>query len=83
MKTINITEKNGAIVSFKTVTSDNDVMIITNTGVVIRLDVDKIPVMSRVTQGVKLINVKDGQMVSSAAIVDKELDNEDNEKDEQ
>ena len=83
VKTINITEKNGAIVSFKTVTSDNDVMIITNTGVVIRLDVDKIPVMSRVTQGVKLINVKDGQMVSSAAIVDKELDNEDNEKDEQ
>ena len=83
VKTINITEKNGAIVSFKTVTSDNDVMIITNTGVVIRLDVDKIPVMSRVTQGVKLINVKDGQMVSSAAIVDKELDNEDNEKEEQ
>ncbi len=83
VKTINITEKNGAIVSFKTVTNDNDVMIITNTGVVIRLDVDKIPVMSRVTQGVKLINVKDGQMVSSAAIVDKELDNEDDEKDEQ
>ena len=83
VKTINITEKNGAIVSFKTVTNENDVMIITNTGVVIRLDVDKIPVMSRVTQGVKLINVKDGQIVSSAAIVDKELDNEDNENDEQ
>ncbi len=83
VKTINITEKNGAIVSFKTVTNDNDVMIITNTGVVIRLDVEKIPVMSRVTQGVKLINVKDGQVVSSAAIVDKELDDEDNENDEQ
>ena len=83
VKTINITEKNGAIVSFKTVTNDNDVMIITNTGVVIRLDVEKIPVMSRVTQGVKLINVKEGQVVSSAAIVDKELDDEDNENDEQ
>ncbi len=83
VKTINITEKNGAIVSFKTVTNDNDVMIITNTGVVIRLDVEKIPVMSRVTQGVKLINVKDGQVVSSAAIVDKELDNEDNKNNEQ
>ncbi len=83
VKTINITEKNGAIVSFKTVTNDNDVMIITNTGVVIRLDVEKIPVMSRVTQGVKLINVKDGQVVSSAAIVDKELNNEDSENNEQ
>ena len=77
VKTINITDKNGSIVSFKTVTKDNDVMIITNTGVVIRLDVEKIPVMSRVTQGVRLINVKDGQVVSSAAIVDKELEEND------
>ena len=77
VKTLNVTEKNGMIVAFKTVSPDKDLMIVTNTGVIIRLDINKIPVMSRVTQGVKLINVKDDQTVSSAAIVDREdeLDN--------
>ena len=72
VKTINVTEKNGIIVSFKTVTEDKDLIIITDTGMIIRLSVDKISTMSRVTQGVKLINLKEGTRVSSTAIVDKE-----------
>lgn len=72
VKTISITNKNGSIVSFKTVTDDKDLIIITNTGMIIRLAVDKISRMSRVTQGVKLINLKDDTRVSSTAIVDRE-----------
>ena len=72
VKTISITNKNGSIISFKTVTDDKDLIIITNTGMIIRLAVDKISRMSRVTQGVKLINLKDDTKVSSTAIVDRE-----------
>ena len=72
VKTINITEKNGSIVSFKTVTDDQDLIIITDTGMIIRLAVDKISRMSRVTQGVRLINLKDDTKVSGTAIVDKD-----------
>lgn len=75
VKTINITEKNGIIVSFKTVTDDKDLIIITDSGMIIRLSIDKISTMSRVTQGVKLINLKDGNKVSSTAIVDREENN--------
>ena len=78
VKTINITEKNGSIVSFKTVDNDKDLMIITNEGVIIRLDVNQISTMSRVTQGVRLINLRENQVVSSTAIIDKE-ENEDEE----
>ena len=59
VKTVNITEKNGSIVSFKTVDDSKDLMIITDSGIIIRLAVDKISTMSRVTQGVKLINLKE------------------------
>ena len=76
VKTINITEKNGSIVSFKTVDNDKDLMIITNEGVIIRLDVNQISTMSRVTQGVRLINLRENQIVSSTAVIDKE-ENED------
>ena len=70
VKTLNITDKNGVITSFKTVTDDNDLIIITNEGIIIRLAVDKISEMSRVTQGVRLINLREGQKVSSISIVD-------------
>lgn len=76
VKTINITEKNGAIVSFKTVNNDKDLMIITNEGVIIRLDVNQISTMSRVTQGVRLINLRENQIVSSTAIIDKEKEDD-------
>lgn len=71
VKTLNITDKNGSIVAFKTVNNNSDLMIITNDGIVIRLDIDKISTMSRVTQGVKLINIRKNQCVSSIAVVDK------------
>ena len=79
VKTLNITDKNGSIVSFKTVTNDNDLMIITDTGIIIRLDVEKISQMSRVTQGVRLINLKGEQKVSSISIVDKTNEEEETE----
>ena len=81
VKTVNITDKNGPIVSFKTVDNNKDLMIITDSGIVIRISVDKISTMSRVTQGVKLINLKENSVVSSTAIVDKEenIEEENNE----
>ena len=85
VKTLNITEKNGSIVSFKTVDDSKDLMIITDSGIIIRLAVDKISTMSRVTQGVKLINLKEDSVVSSTSIVDREedfnqnIENENNE----
>ena len=70
VKTLNITEKNGSITAFKTVDNKKDIIIVTNEGIIIRLAVDKISLMSRVTQGVKLINLREGQKVSSISIVD-------------
>lgn len=78
VKTVNITEKNGSIVSFKTVDDSKDIMIITDSGIIIRLAVDKISTMSRVTQGVKLINLKEDSIVSSTSIVDREEVSDDN-----
>ena len=72
VKAMNITEKNGNIVGFKLVESDKDLIIITNLGVVIRLDIDKISNLGRVTQGVRLINLKENNTVSSISIVEKE-----------
>ena len=72
VKTLNVTEKNGCIKAFKTVDEDKDILIITNTGMIIRLAVDNISTMSRVTQGVKLINLKENQYVSSISVIDKE-----------
>ena len=72
VKALNITEKNGNIVSFKTVHSDEDLMIITNNGIVIRLPLEQVSSTGRVAQGVKLINLKEEQKVSTIAIVEKE-----------
>ena len=73
VKTVNITEKTGDIVSFEVIPSDieKDIMIVTNEGIIIRIDASQISTMSRVTQGVKLINLKDSQFVSSVAVIDK------------
>ena len=75
VKTLNITEKNGTIVSFKTITDDKDLMIITTQGIVIRISADKVSKMSRVTQGVRLMNLRDGQKVSTVSVVDKDENN--------
>ena len=72
VKTLNITDKNGTIVSFKTVTDDNDLMIITDQGILIRISADKVSRMSRVTQGVRLMNLREGQKVATVSVVSKE-----------
>ena len=72
VKTLNITEKNGTIVAFKTVTTDQDLMIITDQGIVIRISLDNISRMSRVTQGVRLMNLREGQKVATVSVVDKD-----------
>ena len=79
VKTLNITEKNGTINSFRVVPADKDLIIVTNEGIIIRLDINSISTMSRVTQGVKLINLRDGQKVSSISVVDKEENNDNQE----
>ena len=72
VKALNVTAKNGNIVSFKTVSDNEDLMIITNNGIVIRLPLEQVSSTGRVAQGVKLINLKDEQIVSTIAIVEKE-----------
>ena len=79
VKTLNITEKNGKIVSFKSTNNNEDLMIITNNGIIIRLDVNAISQMGRVTQGVKLINLKDDNKVASISLVEKEEVEEESE----
>lgn len=72
VKTLNITDKNGTIVAFKTVTEDKDLMIITDQGIVIRISLEKVSKMSRVTQGIRLMNLRENQKVSTVSIVEKE-----------
>ncbi len=71
VKTLSITEKNGIIVGFKSVYNDCDLMIITNSGIIIRLEMLSISTMGRVTQGVRLINLKENSSVSSISVVTK------------
>ncbi|MBQ7141382.1 MAG: DNA gyrase subunit A [Bacilli bacterium] len=75
VKALNITEKNGTIVSFKTVSGDEDIMIITDSGIIIRLSLSQISTMGRVTQGVRLINLKDEQKVSTIAKISSSEEN--------
>ncbi len=72
VKALNITEKNGNIASIKKVKDDNDLMIITNQGIIIRLPLDQVSQLGRVTQGTRLINLKENQKVSSVSLILKE-----------
>ncbi len=72
LKTCNITDKNGHVVSVKAATGEEDVMLITASGIIIRMDVDSISTMGRNTQGVKLIRLDDNVSVSTVALVEKE-----------
>ena len=71
VKALNITEKNGIIASFNIIDDNKDVIIITDEGMVIRIDTSTISQLGRGTQGVKLINLKDNQKVTSASVVEK------------
>jgi len=72
VKALNVTEKNGNIVSFKMVNGTEDLMIITDSGIIIRLPLSQVSSTGRVAQGVKLINLKDNQKVSTIAIIEHE-----------
>ncbi|MBY9082164.1 DNA gyrase subunit A [Paenibacillus sp. HN-1] len=71
IKTINLTEKNGRVVSLKVVKQEEDLMIITTGGTLIRMSMDGISTMGRYAQGVKLINTRDDDSVSTVCRTDK------------
>lgn len=79
IKTCNVSDKNGELVSVQTVTGEEDLMVITANGVIIRMDVGQISRLGRNTMGVKLIRLEDGpdQYVSTVAKVEKEPESED------
>ena len=79
VKALNITEKNGRLVTFKLIEEEQDLMIITNSGMIIRLPLNQISQLGRVTQGVRLINLKENQVVSTISIVNKEEESSEEE----
>jgi len=82
VKALNVTEKNGNIVSFKILNGDEDLMIVTNNGIIIRISSEQVSSTGRVAQGVKLINLKDEQKVSTVATIKKEESEENIEESE-
>ncbi|MBN2806486.1 MAG: DNA gyrase subunit A [Prolixibacteraceae bacterium] len=74
VKTINITEKTGALVALKSVTDNDDLMIITESGMTIRMAVDSVRLMGRAAQGVRLINLKDSDTIASVTRVGRSED---------
>lgn len=83
IKTIQITDKNGPMAAVKTVTGEEDIMLITDNGMLIRMDVADISVIGRSTQGVRLIRLSDGEHVATVAKVEKEAPEEELEADEE
>ncbi len=71
VKTMKITQKTGPLVAIKKVTDEKDLMIINKSGLTIRLAVSDLRVMGRATQGVRLINLKEGETVAAVAVVPK------------
>ena len=69
VKTINITDKTGSLVSIQAVTDDNDLMIINRSGVTIRTEVKQIRLAGRATQGVRIINLREGDAIASVMAV--------------
>jgi DNA gyrase subunit A len=77
VKTLNITEKNGALAKLRSVSGDEDVIITTTKGTIIRLPIEQISVSKRATQGVRLIKLNEGHKVATIAIVPKQEEEED------
>ena len=71
VKTLNITDKTGKLVALKSVTDENDLMIINKSGITIRVAVSDIRVAGRATQGVKLINLREGDSIAAVCVVNK------------
>ena len=80
VKTINITEKTGKLIAIKSVDDTNDLMIITQNGLAIRLPVSQLRIMGRAAQGVRLINLKDSDIIASVARVINSDDSEEYEE---
>ncbi len=80
VKTLNITDKTGALVSINSVTDNDDLMIINKSGLTIRMEVSALRVMGRATQGVRLINIKDSDSIAAVTKVMKEDEEEIDEK---
>ncbi len=76
VKALNMTEKNGKLVALTTVLGDEDLIVITDKGMIIRTHLDQILTIGRDTQGVKLINLNDGHLVANIAIVPRSNDEE-------
>lgn len=76
VKTINITEKTGKLIAIKNVTENDDLMIIEKSGLTIRMAVSDIRVAGRATQGVKLINIKEGDSIAAVSSVERSDDEE-------
>ena len=72
VKAMNITDKNGSLVSVKIVQDNQELVIMTNSGMTMRMPLDQISLLGRVTQGLRLINLKDNQKVSTISLVEKE-----------
>ena len=72
VKALNITEKNGNIAAVKVVDENKELVIMTNTGTTMRMTLDQINTLGRVTQGVRLIHLKDDQYVTTISLVEKE-----------
>ena len=76
VKTLNITEKTGDLISISSVTDEDGLMIINKSGLTIRMRVDSMRTMGRATQGVKLINIKNNDAIASVAVVPVEEEEE-------
>ena len=76
VRTMNITDKTGKLVALKNVTEDNDLLIITQSGLIIRMAVADIKQAGRNTQGVKLINIRDNDSIASVSVVAKSEEDE-------
>ena len=81
VKTLNVTDKTGALVSLKGITDEDDLMITTKNGIMIRIKAADFRVMGRATQGVKVINVGKGDSISDVAVIrDARGDDQDEEE---
>ena len=76
VKTINVTDKTGKLISIQAVTDDNDLMIINRSGLTIRTSADQIRVAGRATQGVRVINLREGDSIASVTAVPKTEEDE-------
>ncbi|GGN95269.1 DNA gyrase subunit A [Saccharibacillus kuerlensis] len=79
IKTINVTEKNGPVASLKVVKTEEDLMIITTSGTLIRTSMDGISSMGRYAQGVKLINIREDESVATVCRIDKSEESDEDE----